>query len=268
VTGRAWLRRHPETLVLLLSALAWLVLLSPAGLAIPGVMRMSLPTGSAVGPASPPMAGMPWMRMPIWCSTTPSHAQALCQHGTPLSNWTLPMFVLMAAAMMLPSTAGSVRDVAGRSLWRRRRRAVTEWIVGYLGVWVLTGAAILGLRTAAVQAGMLTPGPLALVVGLLAAACWQLTPAKRRALSGCHRTRPLPPRGLRADRECLRWGVTNGRDCAISCGPMMTAMTLGHGNPLLLMPGLTVVVLAERFRHRTPRRTSAAALALLAAVAA
>ena len=181
-------------------------------------------------------------------------------------GWTLPMFVLMAIAMMLPSSTESVRLAAGLSLWRRRGRAIAEWIAGFVAVWALAGTVILGARQLAVHNGF-RPGAVSLVLGLMLAAAWQLTPVKRLALNGCHRTRPLAPRGMRADRDCLLYGAMIGRGCVVSCGPMMAAMTLGDRHQLILMLGMTAVVLAERLRHRTPRRASAAALGLLAAAA-
>jgi predicted metal-binding membrane protein len=177
------------------------------------------------------------------------------------------MFMVMAIAMMLPSATGPVRLVAALSLWRRRGRAIAEWIAAFNLVWLLAGAAILGARELVISDDLLRPGDLTLMIGLLLAAGWQLTPIKRRALAGCHRTRPLAPSGLRADRDCLLYGATIGRDCLVSCGPMMAAMTLGDENQAILMLGMTTIVLAERFRHRTPRRASAMALGVLAAAA-
>jgi predicted metal-binding membrane protein len=176
------------------------------------------------------------------------------------------MFAMMALAMMLPATAAEIRITAARSLWRRRGRAIAEWIVAFGAVWVLAGIAILALRRLALDAGLVRPGAIALALGLAFAAAWQLTPIKRRALNACHRTRPLAPSGPRADRDCLLYGATIGRECVVSCGPMMAAMTLGSVRGPILMVGMTAVVLAERFRHRTPRRSSAVALAGLAAL--
>lgn len=293
MTARAWLRRHPELSVLLLSVIAWIWLLVPANVGLPGLMTMTAaPTPARTPGASRamrmPAAGdsmhmtgmgatmnMPSMSgpmvMPGMSDASPgagrADARSRVPHSPTMSGWTLPMFLVMAIAMMLPTTTGSIRGVAGRSMWRRRRRAIGEWIVGYVAAWALAGAVVLSARSATVDAGLFTPGPLPLVVGLLLAAVWQLTPPKRRALNGCHGTRPLRPGGVRADRDCLLWGASIGRECVMSCGPMMIAMTLGHGDALLVTVGVTLVALAERFRHRPPRRTSAVALALLAAAA-
>jgi predicted metal-binding membrane protein len=173
----------------------------------------------------------------------------------------------MAMAMMLPSTTESVRLAAALSLWRRRRLAIAEWIAGFIAVWLLSGAVILEGRELAIQQGLVRPGELPVIIGLVLAAVWQLTPTKQRALNGCHRTRPLAPSGLKADRDCLLFGGTIGSDCVVSCGPMMAAMTFADRNQLIMMVGMTAVVLAERFRHRAPAINSAVALTLLAAIA-
>ena len=288
MSAQRWLWCHPEVSVLGLSALAWVLLFIPIGapgsMSMAGMsMHMSRPE-KRVGHVSNPvqMAGMAgpvrmsgtsgsvrvaamprWLRMSGVPEPIPTGDTASAAPGAP-TDWTLPMFMLMAIAMMLPATTESVRLAAAFSLWRRRGRAIAEWIIAFSAVWLVAGAAILGARKLAIHSGLLHPGRLPMAVGLLVAAIWQLTPIKRLALNGCHRTRPLAPCGLRADRDCVLYGAMIGRECLISCGPMMAAMTLGDGNQAILMVGMTSIVLAERFRHRAPRRSSAAALGLLA----
>ena len=243
---RRWLWRHPEAIVLALSAFAWALLYAPESQHLAFSMRSSEMSRAMSMPVRPTLTPMP----PVLGRST-------------ARGWTIPMFTLMVAAMMLPASTGSVRFVAARSLWRRRNRATMVWTLGYLTIWILGGAAILGARKIAIDAGLLRPGPLALVVGLVAAAAWQLTPAKRLSLNGCHRTRPLAPSGPRADRDCFLCGTSIGRDCIISCGPMMAAMTLGTGNETLLMIAITAIVLTERVQHRPSPGTGAIALGLL-----
>jgi predicted metal-binding membrane protein len=243
---RRWLWSHPEIFVLGLSAIAWTLLFAPGAQHLPFSMRMAS--------TSTPM------RMP---DMSPSMHMPSEVGATIAGGWTVPTFTLMVIAMMLPASSASIRSVAARSLWRRRNRAVAVWTLGYAAVWLLGGAAILGARTIALDTGVLHPGALPLVIGLLLAAVWQLTPTKQLALNGCHRTRPLAPSGIRADRDCTLYGLAIGRDCIVSCGPMMAAMTLGTRNELVLMVAITTVVLVERVRRRPPRRASAIALGLL-----
>jgi predicted metal-binding membrane protein len=272
MSARRWLWRHPELSVLALSAVAWAELFAPVGHGLPVSMSMSGMSGSmhmAGMSGSMHMAGMSGSMHMAGMSGSMHMAGTMPseRHGASTDGWTLPMFVLMSIAMMLPSTTGAIRLTAARSLWRRRGRAIAEWIGAFVAVWLFAGVAILGARDLAIDGGVLRPGPMPLVVGLVLAAAWQLTPIKRLALNGCHRTRPLSPSGLRADRDCLLYGAMIGRECVVSCGPMMTVMTLCDQHQLILMVGMTAVVFVERFRHRTPRRASAAVLGLLAAVA-
>jgi predicted metal-binding membrane protein len=288
MSARRWVWRHPEVSVLGLSAVAWVLLFAPIGL--PGSMSMVGMSMQMDGPhemhremsvamsmagvsgtirkggmsGSMRLAAMPRsLRMTGVPGAIPTGDTASASHGRSM-HWTLQMFVLMAVAMMLPSATESVRLTAALSLWRRRIRAIVEWIVAFMAVWLLAGAAILCARELATHNGLLRPGRVPMMVGLLVAAVWQLTPIKRLALNGCHRTRPLAPYGLRADRDCVLYGAMIGRECVVSCGPMMAAMTLGDRNQAIVMVGATAIVLAERLRHRSPRRASATALSLLA----
>jgi hypothetical protein len=239
---RAWTWRHPEWWVLTLSALAWLETLA-----------LMSTRGSHDGSGS----AMPGMAMTA--SAGPAHPLAL--GASLIGGWTL-----MVATMMLPLTIGPLRAVAERSLWRRRQRAIAEYVVGFLGVWLLAGAALLVLAYALRALGWSSARTPAWVlpVGLGSAAAWQLTPYKRRALRACHRAAPLAPSGVRAVQDCVRYGASSARSCLASCGIAMVALTLGDAS-LVAMIVVTGVVLAECYAIR-PRATASAAL--LAAVAA
>jgi hypothetical protein len=237
-TLRAWTWRHPEWWVLSLSALAWLETLA----------LMSTPGGRAGGSAA--MAGMEM----TWRAGTP---RASSLGVTTMSGWTL-----MIATMMLPLTIGPLRAVAERSLWRRRQRAIAEYLGGFIGVLLLAGVALLGARATLLALGWSTPA-WTRPVGLSLAAAWQLTPYKRRALRACHRTAPLAPRGARAVRDCVRYGASGACSCLVSCGVAMAALTLGGASLMTMLP-VTGVVLAESYAIRPRALVSAGALALVA----
>jgi predicted metal-binding membrane protein len=176
----------------------------------------------------------------------------------------LPMWVGMTMAMMLPGALPAVRHVAGHSLSWRRRQAVAEWLVVNLGVWGLAGAVTL----AALGAAHVDPVR-ALPVLLLAAAAWQLTPAKRRTLWRCHRTAPLYPRGRRATAAVGRFAVLNATGCVGSCWLLMAAMVVAPAaGRLPLMAALTVLVTTEKLTDRPRRAVRWGALALAFAVVA
>lgn len=164
----------------------------------------------------------------------------------------------MVVAMMFPMVIEQVRFTAARNLWRRRHRAIAGFLLGYLGTWMLFGVAV------SAASGLLpTQSRMWAAAGFFAALPWQFTPAKRRALTGCHRTMPFAPGGWRADRDCLRYGCAVGRSCVVSCWVLMLACALaGHG--LAAMAGAAAVGWAERNRTRPGQPVLCAVIAALA----
>lgn len=228
------LLRHPELGPAAVVAAAWVTLLVLAAADARG-------GGSA--------AGMPGMDM--GGAAAPHHAWTQAPAG-------LPAWLLMTVAMMGPAALGAIRHTGRNSLRWRRGRAMAEFSAAYLAVWAAFG--LLALAAAAVVPGV--PGPGALAVVLAAAAAWQLSPLKRRCMRGCHRSVPLPPRGWRAEKGALRFGLRNGLYCAGSCWCMMLVMAVAPGGQLLWTAGLTGIITAERVSPR-PRKTTRAAAALL-----
>jgi hypothetical protein len=102
--------------------------------------------------------------------------------------------------------------------------------------------------------------PWVAAAAFLAAAAWQVMPAKAWALRACHRTRPLEPSGVRADASCLLFGARVSAACMVSCGPMMLA-AMASPCPSLALAGVFVVALRERYVWRPPIRGTALALA-------
>jgi predicted metal-binding membrane protein len=172
-------------------------------------------------------------------------------------------WLLMVVAMMLPLVVGSIRIVAQRSLWARRHRAIGGFLIGYVGVWA--GAGFLAAVAVTGSEVHRSDDPRVMGAAVFAiAAWWQLTPAKLRALSACHRTMALAPRGWRADRDCIHYGVRIGAPCVVSCGPLMTACLLtGHGVPAMVCAGL--VGAAERYAAQPNQRWISASILAFAA---
>lgn len=156
-------------------------------------------------------------------------------------------WLLMVLAMMLPVVAPHVRTVGLRSLWSRRHRSATVFVLAYLAVWALIGALLVaGL----VAAGLEQHGQHLLPGALLLAAAWQVSPPRRRVLRRCAPVRLGAPAGAAADADCARAGARSGLRCLVECGPVMLAMAVSHS--LVLMAGLTVVLLSERARGANP----------------
>lgn len=171
-------------------------------------------------------------------------------HATPSVLATLPLWIVMCIAMMVPASLPAVRHVGTNSLRWRQQRAIVEFLVVYVGVWVAFGVAT--LPALALVDGRL-PSDVVLVAVLGAAAVWQLLPYQRRFLRACHRTVPLPPRGWRADVGCAHFGFRYGRACLGVCGPLMLVMAAVVHQTMLWMAVLTAISTALRLLPRSER---------------
>jgi predicted metal-binding membrane protein len=162
---------------------------------------------------------------------------------------TVPMLALMAMAMMLPPAMPSIHHIALNSLYWRRRRAVFEFAIVLVAIWVTYSVAVVGVVGSTGAPSV----PLAPAAALALAALWQLTPLKRRALQACHRTGPLPPKGWRATTAVAGFGFRNGLACLASCWAMMLTTAFVGLPKLAWMAALTGLITAERVSIR-PRR--------------
>jgi predicted metal-binding membrane protein len=193
-----------------------------------------------------------WVCIPGMADTHP-HAGGVGASGLSMSSLTagLPMWALMAAAMMLTTAMPAIRHVAVNSLYWRRRRAVLEFLTVFLGVWVIFSAVVLGLLASWKPASSAT-----VLAGVLAlATLWQLTPLKRRALRACHHPRVLPPHGWRATVGVAHFGLSNGGACLASCWAMMLTMAVVSSPMLLWMALFTGLITAEKLNLK-PGRTA------------
>jgi predicted metal-binding membrane protein len=179
-----------------------------------------------------------------------------------LSGW-----VLMVVAMMVPVTLPAVRYVGLNSVRRRRRRAMALYTAVYVGAWALLGLTVLGVdHLLRVHLGL--GDRVLLASALIAAAGWQLTRAKRRALFACGRTVPLPPLGRRADAACARFAMVHALRCIRSCWALMLVMVaVGHSS-VAWMLALTALVVAEELTVRWRWVTRPMAVVLAAAAGA
>jgi len=187
-------------------------------------------------------------------AATEGHARAHgAQTGFAIGEW-----VVMVAAMMFPLILPSVRHAASHSLWPRRHRAIAVFLCGYSATWLLFGVAALGLFAAMDFAHHAWTLPL----GLALAAAWQFVPAKCRAARACHRTMPLAPSGLVADRDCLRYGWMVGVPCIITCWPLMATCAVSHNLPAMM--GASLITSLDRYAFRPRTRLTVAALSAMA----
>jgi predicted metal-binding membrane protein len=168
--------------------------------------------------------------------------------------------VAMTVAMMAPGLAPMARYVRERTL-RRRWWATPTVVLAYFAVWTVLGLVVSRLGPAGGASSAV------LVSSLLAAAAWQLTPAKRWAARACDRPVRLQLCGAGATRSELLFGLHQGAACVASCWALMTPMLIS-AEPVLLMATGTAVVTMERVARRPVlARRAGAALLVAAAIA-
>jgi predicted metal-binding membrane protein len=239
----AW--HHPEWTVALAALACW------ASLATPYLADGELTAHAAMlpMPAHPAMLPMP------------AHAAMQPMPAHP-AGWLAGQggWLLMAGAMMLPLALPPARHVALNSRWRRRQRAIAVFVAAYLAVWLLFGVVAV---SAAMWAHLPSSVGWPLALTLVAAAGWELTPAKARCLRACHRTVPLSPDGWKADAACARYGLRYGRSCLGACWALMLPMAIAAHAAVPLMALLTTIAVAEGVLAKGTRLGEAAALVLL-----
>jgi predicted metal-binding membrane protein len=184
---------------------------------------------------------MTWMRMPgqTWIGA---------------AAWFLAMWVVMMAAMMLPSLApmlGRYRQAISRTGESRLTSLTLLAGLGYFFVWALFGLAIfpLGvlLATAEMEHSELARAvPMAIGVVILIAGAVQLTSWKARHLASCRET-PAPGRTLLPDvGTAWRQGVRFGFHCGLSCANLTAILLVIGVMNLRAMAFVTAAITAKR----------------------
>ena len=184
---------------------------------------------------------MGWMRMPgqTWIEATASF---------------LAMWVVMMAAMMLPSLAPMLWRTDRRLIALARSRLARLTLLaglGYFFVWTLFGLAVfpLGVLLATVEmeySELARAVPVAIGVVILVAGAVQLTSWKAHHLACC---REAPERGkkLPADASTAwRQGVSFGMHCGLSCANLTAILLVAGVMDLRAMIAVTAAITAER----------------------
>lgn len=162
----------------------------------------------------------------------------------------LILWVAMVGATMLPLVAANLRGVGLRSPRVRRIRATVEVATSWALVWLAFGVP---LTLALAVTAPLVPSALVVGVVTVSAVAWQFTTTKRIAVARCHR-RFAPPLGAEATPAGLRFGRSLGRDCLLSCWPIMAMMTVA-GHQVVAVAALGLLSWRDRRRpHDRPDR--------------
>jgi predicted metal-binding membrane protein len=230
---------HPELSLAAVAAAAWLTVLTVHA------ATAALPIAAQQLSTLRPDQGMAGHQHGRFNPGIARHEYVMSEPGwAPALLVSVGLWVLMVAAMMLPTALPEARSISLNGKWKRRQRGPALFAVGYLAVWSAVGVLLL---STAWLIGAKATGPLVVSGALAIAAAWESTRWKRLCLRACHRLRSLPPDGWRADRASVREGIRNGVYCTGSCGPMMIPMALApHSVGLSLMLFLFAVVSLEK----------------------
>ena len=223
MTPEARERRRIRTPVLAVTAVAWAVTL----LADP--LRSA--SGSAAGSAPGSGAG----QGPAPAALHAGHAHhAVVDAGLPASHAShastenvagiLIGWALMLTAMMAPLVIPALRHVHARSLRSRRWRLVSLVTVAHAAVWTVGGIVLLAVASA--LRSVTGHADLAVLLGLVAALSWQLSPLKQYCLNRHCAHPPISSFGSAADRDALRFGATHAAWCLGSCWALMLVSLL------------------------------------------
>lgn len=167
----------------------------------------------------------------------------------PMSNFWV-MWLAMAVAMMVPSATRPLARAASGSAWRG-----ATFVAGYVAVWALMGIpALLILRA-------VTWTPTWIAAAWIFAGVYQLTPVMRRHLTNCS--------AISFHDDPLRYGLRQGLRCALSCGPLMIAISVtAMAVPqlwlaLVILVGMTAFICWEKRSSTTTRALAVSGLAML-----
>jgi len=159
-------------------------------------------------------------------------------------------WALMLVAMMAPLLIPSIQYVRQRSFKHRRARAVALFVSGYGALWMAAGAVVLAIET---TVKLLAPMSFLPAAGVaLIAVVWQFSPIKQRALNRCHLHTELAAFGATADLAVLRFGLTHGVWCVVSCWALMLFPMLLPSGRVAAMAAVAFLVFSERLDRPMP----------------
>src|SRR5919109_2384970 len=179
--------------------------------------------------------------------------------GTDLGGlgWYLGIWVVMTAAMMLPSAVPAAGHVARLA----RRNLTVLFVAGYLAAWTVYGLAAYGLYRclSSFETGWLAwdeRGPWVAGAVIVAAGIYELTPLKRRSLRRC--------RSARHPESPLRSGLAHRLDCVTCSAGLMAVLFVLGVMSLFWMALVAVAIFAEKVLPYGARLTAPLAVGLVA----
>ncbi len=166
------------------------------------------------------------------------------------------MWVVMMAAMMLPSAAPAILRVAGPTRepggTAGGRVAALLFTCGYLMVWTGFSIAATLLQWGLDSAGFLSEtmasrSRVAAALLLIAVGLYQLTPLKRACLLACRACTDAPPgKASETAAGTISRGLRYGVSCLGCCGALMGLLLVVGVMNVAWMAAIAIVVLAEK----------------------
>jgi predicted metal-binding membrane protein len=217
-------RARVNVSILLLSALAWMMLLVNPG----SIMSV------AHCPVTESGASLVSFQMLLAMNLTSMTA-----------GWALMLVAMMSPTLIIP-----IHHIRERSFKRRRARSVALFVIGYAAIWMAAGGLLV---TATLTLNLLAPGSYLPAVGLgILALVWQCSPIKQRCLNRGHNHRELAAFGITADLDALRFGIEHGVWCVGSCWALMLfPMLLWEGHHAA-MGVVSFLMISERLEQPRP----------------
>lgn len=201
-----------------------------------------------------PMSSGPW---------TASHAALM-----------LVMWIVMMAAMMLPSAAPTILLYSTIARARRAKGERTSnagiFTLGYIAVWtafsLIAVALQFGLERVALLSPMMETTSIALAGSVLVAAgIYQWTPLKRACLRHCRSPMEFVLTHWReGNGGAFRMGLRHGTYCVGCCWMLMLLLFVGGIMNLAWIAGLAIFVLVEKLAPAGNRIGQAAGVLLIA----
>jgi predicted metal-binding membrane protein len=182
------------------------------------------------------------------------------------------MWIIMMAAMMLPSAAPAILLVSALTRQRGERHAASssvQFALGYVAVWGAFSLVATGLQWGLDQAGLLSEtmasGSAVLAASLLiGAGIYQWTPWKQACLRHCRSPLDFLTRYWRQGPfGPMRAGAWHGAFCLGCCWMLMGLLFVGGLMNLFWIAGLALLVLIEKLFPLGPRVSQLTGAALI-----
>lgn len=209
--------------VMLVSALAWAVLLVNPGSILGSTHCLHMDAGSTAS-------------LQMLLAMNPISTLAV--------GWTL-----MSIAMMLPTLIAPIVHIYERSFSSRRFRSAMLFLLSYFLIWLPVGALFVVVQLLATV--MQLTFWAAACVGFIALV-WQCSPVKQLCLNRNHNHTELAAFGRAADIDVLRFGASHGVWCVGSCWALMLFPMLLSEAHNAVMFAITILMIGERLDRPGP----------------